>query len=241
MTICVINPQKNDREPQLPATGILAVNPSDSSYFADLAQRYGLQRHFFFNSNLYSGKSLFLAGPAVGAPMAAICLEKIIALGATQIVLYGWCGSLSPALRIGDLFMPTSSLSEEGTSAHYQHTGEKVGQQHLHISLVDILTTEGISPKQGAIWTTDAVYRETRDKVARYASRGIKAVDMEYAALKAVAGFRQVSLTAVLLVSDELFHQEWAPRFVQKSFRSDSKKILSRLCALIHSSEVMPA
>ena len=207
----------------MPPVGILAVNPPDSTCFTELARRYGLQKHFLFNSNLYSGNSLFLAGPAVGAPMATICLEKIIALGATQIILYGWCGSLSPALRIGDLFMPTSSLSEEGTSAHYHHTGERGGQQQpLHTSLVDILTTEGISPKQGAIWTTDAVYRETRDKVARYASRGIKAVDMEYAALKAVAGFRQVNLAAILLVSDELFHQEWAPRFVQKSFRADS-------------------
>ena len=106
--------------------------------------------------------------------------------------------------------------------------------------MLEVLTTKESSPKQGAIWTTDAVYRETRDKVANYASQGIKAVDMEYAALKAVAGFRHVSFAAVMLVSDELFHQEWTPRFVQKSFRSDSKKILDRLCALIPFSEVVP-
>jgi len=239
MTTCVINPHRNKGEPQLPPVGILAVNPSDSSCFADLAKRYGLQKHFLFNSNLYSGNSLFLAGPAVGAPMAAICLEKIIASGATQIILYGWCGSLTPSLRIGDLFMPTSSLSEEGTSGHYPHT-VFLGDDFLHTSLLEVLTTKERSPKEGAIWTTDAVYRETRDKVVDYASQGIKAVDMEYAALKAVAVFRQVSFAAVMLVSDELFHQEWTPRFVQKSFRSDSKKILDRLCALIPFSEVVP-
>ncbi len=223
----------------MPPVGILAVNPADSSCFAELAKRYGLQKHFLFNSNLYFGNSLFLAGPAVGAPMAAICLEKIIALGATQIILYGWCGSLTPSLCIGDLFMPTSSVSEEGTSVHYQQTVAGVDDS-LQTSLLDVLTTNAISPKQGAIWTTDAVYRETREKVADYASRGIMAVDMEYCALKAVAGFRHVHLAAVMLVSDELYHQEWTPRFVQKSFRSDSKRILDRLCTLIQFSEVVP-
>lgn len=223
----------------MPPVGILAVNPSDSSCFVELAKRHGLQKHALFNSHLYSGKSFFLAGPAVGAPMAAICLEKIIAMGATQIILYGWCGALTPSLSIGDLFMPISSLSEEGTSVHYQHIAAE-GDDSLHISLLDVLTTNVISPKQGSIWTTDAVYRETRDKIAKYASQGIVAVDMEYAALKAVAGFRHVKFAAVMLVSDELYHQEWSPRFVQKSFRSDSKIILDRLCTLIQFIEVVP-
>lgn len=238
MTTCVINPQRNKGEPLLPPVGILAVNPSDSSSFADLAKKYGLQKHFLFNSNLYSGNSLFVAGPAVGAPMAAICLEKIIAMGAKQIILYGWCGSLTPALRIGNLFMPISSVSEEGTSVHYQHSVARVDDS-LHTAVYDGLTANAFSLKQGAIWTTDAVYRETKAKIANYASQGIMAVDMEYTALKAVSGFRQVIFAAVLLVSDELFHHEWAPKFVQKSFRSDSKRILDRLCALIEFGEVV--
>lgn len=222
----------------MPPVGILAVNPSDSSCFAELAKKYGLQKHFLFNSNLYSGKPLFLAGPAVGAPMAALCLEKIIALGATQIILYGWCGSLTPSLRTGDLFMPTRSVSEEGTSGHYQHPVARVDDS-LHTSLLEVLATNAINPKQGVIWTTDAVYRETKGKVADYAAQGVMAVDMEYAALKAVAGFRHVQFAAIMLVSDELYHQEWTPRFVQKTFRSDSKRMLDRLCALIHLSEVV--
>lgn len=219
--------------------GILAVNPSDTSCFPELAQRYDLQRHFLFNASLYYGKSLFLAGPAVGAPMAAICLEKIIALGATRIILYGWCGALLPSLRIGDLFVPTSALSEEGTSAHYQPSAASIDQSLQNI-LLDTLTTGGYRPKQGPIWTTDAVYRETREKIETYGSRGVMAVDMEYAALRAVAAFRQVSLAAVMLVSDELFHQEWASRIAHKSFRADSKNLLDRLCVFIRSGEVIP-
>jgi len=238
MTFCVINPQRNKGEPRLPPVGILAVNPSDSVSFSELAKRRSLQRHFLFNAELYSGTTLFLAGPAVGAPMAAICLEKLIAMGATRIIVYGWCGSLASTLRIGDLFMPTRSVSEEGTSGHYQHPDAQTDFS-LHISLRETLRNKGFCPKIGSIWTTDAVYRETNDKVRCYGSQGVLAVDMEYAALQAVAAFRHVSIAAVMLVSDELFHQEWTPRFVQKSFRTESKKLLDRLCALIQSDEVI--
>lgn len=236
MTDCIINPRRARGEPQLPPIGILAVNPSDRSFFAELAKRYDLQRHHLFNADLYAGASLFLAGPAVGAPMATICLEKIIALGATQIILYGWCGSLTPRLKCGDLFLPTGVLSEEGTSGHYQHSDDLLNDS-LRVALLEALTTMGYTPQQGPIWTTDAVYRETREKVQRYGSEGIMAVDMEYAALRAVAAFRRVDFAAVMLISDELFHQEWAPQFVRKSFRTDSKKMLDRLCALIRFKE----
>jgi uridine phosphorylase len=236
MSTCIINPMRNKGEPHLPTTGILAVNPSDASGFTDLARQYVLQKHPFFNAQLYSNETFFLAGPAVGAPMAAICLEKLIVLGASRIVVYGWCGSLHPSLVTGELFLPTAGLSEEGTSVHYQ-SQTRCCDDFLRQQFVHALRREGYQPKQGQIWTTDAVYRETREKVERYSAQGILAVDMEYTALCSVAAFREVSLTAVMLVSDELFQREWTPRFHHKQFRADSRRVLKKLCAIIQSGE----
>jgi uridine phosphorylase len=215
----------------------LAVNPADSSCFQAFAHQYGLERHVLFHSQLYSNDTFFLAGPAVGAPMAAICLEKLIALGARRIVVYGWCGSLTPSMYTGDLFMPTGGVSEEGTSMHYQ-PAPMCDDDSLRLSLFAALTREGCLLKEGWIWTTDAVYRETREKVERYRAQGILAVDMEFTALRSVAAFRGVSLAAVMLVSDELFHEEWTPRFQHKKFRTDSRRVLAKLCAVIHAAEV---
>lgn len=226
---CVINPQHLPGEPHLPAAGILAVNPSDCFSFSRLAQCYDLQRFFLFNAKLYASDRLFVAGPAVGAPMAAICLEKLIALGASKILLYGWCGSLNPALRVGDVFVPTGAVSEEGTSSHYQ-AEEVILDDALAEVVFTTLATWGLGPTRGRIWTTDAVYRETREKINRYSAEGVWAIDMEYAALQAVARFRRVSLAAVLLVSDELFVPEWNPLYRQKKFRVFSHNLLERLC-----------
>ncbi len=232
MSQCIIEPHRARNDPNLPLIGILAVNPTDAAGFGGLTKRFGLRAHALFNANLLYNEGFFLAGPAVGAPMAAICLEKLIALGARRIVVYGWCGSLSPQLAAGELFIPTGGVSEEGTSGHYQG-GTGWRDDAFRMRLVDALAREGCSATLGTIWTTDAVYRETREKIARYGEQKVLAVDMEYTALCAVAAFRGVSLAAAMLVSDELYHGQWAPRLQRKQFRAASKRMLERLCTLL--------
>lgn len=232
MSTCLINPCRGAGEPLLPAQGILAVNPADSTGFPELARRFALDRHGLFHAQLLAGSALFVAGPAVGAPMATICLEKLIALGARRILLYGWCGSLVPELRTGMLFVPTDGLSEEGTSGHYPGPAADCGRT-LRPPLIRALSTLALPYAQGAIWTTDAVYRETGDKVEQYRARGIMAVDMEYTALRAVAAFRGADLAALMLVSDQLTNPAWRPGFADRAFRRRSRRLLTQLCALM--------
>ncbi|WP_028583526.1 nucleoside phosphorylase [Desulfogranum mediterraneum] len=230
MESCLIEPSQGKGESPLPPAGIFAVSPSDSLAFPGLAKRYHLNQQFLFHSKLFASPSFFLAGPAVGAPMAVICLEKLIALGARRIILYGWCGALAPSLKGGGLFVADSGISEEGTSPHYPpHPGFPPDQQ-LQNRLNTALERSGHLLHQGIIWTTDGLYRETRSKVAHHQEQGALAVDMEYTALSGVAAFRGAALATVMMVSDELYHQQWRSLVGRKSFRSASKKMLSLLC-----------
>ena len=72
-----------------------------------------------YGRGCWQDQSITLAGPAPGAPYAVMVLEKLIALGVQTVVALGWCGSLKPEVRIGDLIIPESAHSEEGTSGHY--------------------------------------------------------------------------------------------------------------------------
>lgn len=233
---CVINPERGRGEPLLSKIGVLAVNPTEAPVLAAYAKETGMQRAFLFHSNLYYSDRLFLAGPAVGAPMAVICLEKLIALGAKKIILYGWCGSLQEDLRVLDVFLPTEALSEEGSSRHYQDQSPDDQQNRIAASpalqkrLGEILTKADFTYQTGKIWTTDAPYRETRAKVIDYAARGICGVDMEFSALCSVAAFRDVDLAAAMLVSDELWRQPWQAQFSRKGFKRKSRKLLRLLC-----------
>jgi uridine phosphorylase len=231
MTSCILNPVRSKGDPKLPVTGILAVNPSDARCVSTYAKSAGLKRHFLFNSTLYSSDKLFLAGPAVGAPMAVMCLEKLIVLGAQRIILYGWCGSLQENLHALDILVPTLAVSEEGTSCHYRCSGieEFKSSSSLSMDLCQRLSRNSTSYQMGPVWTTDAPYRETTEKVRRYTEQGVYGVDMEYSALTAVAKFRQVQLAAVMLVSDELTITPWKPQYKFASFKEKSCRLLEQL------------
>ena len=235
MSDVVINPARLKGEPRLPPAGILCVNPAEAAQAIALADGERGRRHFLYNSSLYvlpasgSGAEIFLAGPAVGAPMAAMVLEKLIALGAQKVLLCGWCGSLCPDLAVGDLLLPTWALCEEGTSAHYPVAGRPESSSALRSGLEVFLTTKGFKAREGPIWTTDAPYRETRVKVRDYGGQGILAVDMEFGGLCSVATFRGIELAAALLVSDEPWRPEWLPGFLAKEFKRKSRQYFQAL------------
>ena len=195
----------------------------------------GSTRHFLFNSNLHiileslAGNSVFLAGPAVGAPMAVMTLEKLIALGAKKVIVCGWCGSLQSGLEIGDILLPTWGVSEEGTSSHYPIKGRAGSFPSLRETVAGYLRQNNFASQEGPIWTTDAPYRETRAQVAGYAEKAILGVDMEFNALATVATYRAIELAAVFLVSDEPWRSEWQPGFRNKAFMTKNKQVLKCL------------
>ena len=76
------------------------------------------------------------------------------------------------------------------------------------------------------MWTTDAPYRESREKVWELAAKGVLGVDMEFAALNTVASFRKIELAAVLIVSDELWQNEWNPGFRTARFKSTNEAVI---------------
>ena len=231
-TEMIINPSRNSGDPELPPTGLLLVNPAEAVAGMHLAKSKGGKQKFLYNSKLVllpgnrcSG-SVFFAGPAVGAPMAVLTLEKLIALGARQIIAYGWCGSLTHTLRIGDVLLPTWAKSDEGTSAHYPLNFRPESHAPTRQTLSEGIAAQGLTALSGPVWTTDAPYRESATRIRQLRDQGILGVEMEYAALIAAAAFRKVELTAVLLVSDELWSGKWNPGFRTKGFKKKSGDIL---------------
>lgn len=59
---------------------------------------------------------------------------------------------------------------------------------------------------------TDGLYRETRAKVARRRDQGCLTVEMEAAALFAVAAFRGATYAQMLYAGDDLSAEEWDHR-----------------------------
>lgn len=154
----------------------------------------------------------------IGAPTAVLFFEHLIAGGARTFLLAGVAGSLTPAAPVGSIVIPTGALREEGTSYHYlPPDADPAPDDTLTAALQDAAAARGIAPHTGRVWTTDAIYREMGWKVRAYGAAGILAVEMELAALLAVAQVRGARLAAALAISDELFHP-WIPGWHAEAF-----------------------
>jgi uridine phosphorylase len=149
----------------------------------------------------------------IGAAGTVAVLENLIACGARVIIGLGFAGSLQPTLPVGTLILPTSCVSEEGTSPHYVGDAAKIAPAPgLAANLTAAADALGVGVAAGPLWTTDAPYRELVSKIEAYGEQGVLGVDMETSAMYALGQFRGVQVANLLAVSDELWG-EWRPAF----------------------------
>ncbi len=238
----IIFPKKSKRSPDLSSVAVVAGTEADISLLCGLLDVDSARYQKIFTSRLYgankSDRSIALCGPVVGAPYAVMVLENLIAWGAEKIIYLGWCGSISRQVNIGDIVVATSALIDEGTSGHYlsNQKGQSFPSEWLTNLIIAELSQAQIKYHSGAIWTTDAIYRETQRKVKTYQDLNALAVEMEISALFTVAHYRGVDLGALVVVSDELAYFKWRPGFKMSEFkrgRQAACRVINDLCQKI--------
>lgn len=159
------------------------------------------------------GEQLAVFHPGVGAPLAAGFLEEAIALGGKAFVAIGGAGALVPELTLGHAIVVSSALRDEGTSFHYLPAGRVVDADPAGVAVLeDTLRRANVPFVTGRAWTTDAIYRETRARVARRVQEECIAVDMEASAFIAVAKYRKVAFAQLLYAGDSLAGDAWDSR-----------------------------
>lgn len=159
------------------------------------------------------GQRLGAFHPGVGAPLAAGFLEEAIALGFRTLVAVGGAGALVPDLVLGHAVVIQSAVRDEGTSFHYLAPSRTVDADPVGVAAMEGTLREADVPfLTGRTWTTDGIYRETRDRVQRRVAEGCITVEMEAAAFFAVARYRSVRFAQLLYAGDSLAGPEWDAR-----------------------------
>jgi len=163
---------------------------------------------------------------SLGAPAAAIAVDMLIALKAEKIVFFGSAGAIDPELSIGDVGLCTQAISDDGTSqAYIADRSVFRASSGLVNELKDGLGIE----KELTALTTDAFFMETAEKIEKFARLGAQAVEMEAAAIFAVAEYRGVEASGVLVISDRITEKGWSPGFLDPRFRLSTRSTRKKL------------
>ena len=152
----------------------------------------------------YKGEEICLAQAPVGSAPAAQFMDWLIGYGVEQIISTGTCGVLAD-IEENAFLVPVRALRDEGTSYHYVAPSRYMEMQIEAISAIEqVLEQLGIPYEEVMTWSTDGFYRETAEKVAYRKEEGSAVVEMECAALAAVAQLRGAVWGELLFTADSL-------------------------------------
>ncbi|WP_115862602.1 nucleoside phosphorylase [Halorussus litoreus] len=150
----------------------------------------------------------------IGAPTTAMVMEELIVDGVEAFLSIGFAGCFDDSIEMGEFIVPDRAIRDEGTSHHYAEPAKwATASESLVVETTHLLADRGESFHEGPTWTTDGLYRETKLEVEQYASEGVLTVEMEAAAVFAVAAHRGVDAAAMFVVSDYLGLSDWEPKF----------------------------
>jgi len=166
----------------------------------------------------HEGTRLAVMTSGLGAPFAAGNLEFAIATGCKKFLAFGSCGVLDKSIERGQFIVPTAAIRDEGTSYHYIPPSREISANpNIVRKIQNNLDLKQVQYICGKTWTTDAFYRETPKKIEKRRNEGAIVVEMEAAALLAVAQFRNVQLGYLLAGSDDVSGLEWDPRISSRT------------------------
>lgn len=178
----------------------------------------------------YNGHRFALFKIGVGAPVAVGDIEDMHVMGVKKFIAFGNCGVLDDSIDDCSVIIPNKALRDEGTSFHYMEPSRTINLNKKYVSeFKNILDRFGYSYIEGATWTTDAFYRETRDKVNRRKNEGAITVEMEASALQAVCDFRGCELFMFFYAGDNLAGEKWDERSLSGNIKLDEKSKIAGL------------
>jgi len=159
---------------------------------------------YTFWTGFYKGKKVTVGNGGFYSPDSALVTELLCAGGINTFIRLGSCGALRKDINIGDYILVTDVLRGDGATRYYVDDNfiPKVSGDVVD-ALENIFKQVG-SVYRGGIWTTDAIFRETKDIVNSYIKKGAIAVDMVTSPFVTVANLYKRRVAAICAVSDNL-------------------------------------
>ena len=187
---------------------LLPGDPNRARYIAEShledAVERNSERGLLGYTGTFRGRPVSVQTTGMGGPSTAIVVEELIELGVRRLLRVGTCGGLRPDLGHGDLVLALAAVPADGTARRYVG-----GEPHCPTADWELVHGAVHAAKElgerlhvGAVVSADAFYDPDPGQHARWAERGLLAVEMEAATLFTIAALRGVQAGCLLAVSD---------------------------------------
>ncbi|MFA5008408.1 MAG: hypothetical protein WC546_04215 [Candidatus Omnitrophota bacterium] len=163
---------------------------------------------YTFWTGLYKGKKVTVGNGGFYAPDSAFVTEILCVGGIKTLIRLGSCGGMKQEMTVGDFVVVDKVIRGDGATRYYVDDNfiPQVDKD-LSKKLVTVFEKQG-KVYQGACWTTDAMFRETKEIVNPYIEKGAICVDMVTSPFVTVSNVYKTSVAAILVVSDNLLTGE---------------------------------
>ena len=161
-----------------------------------------------YHTELYDlalgGTTVGVLGCAVGASFAVLVAEELFASGCRFLISVTSAGQIVPAGKPPYFVLIERALRDEGTSYHYLPPAPyaRIQGKAMVVAQAVLAATAGVV--QGGAWTTDAPFRETAEAIEFARSENLLAVEMEAAALYALAEAKGYPIACFARVTNQM-------------------------------------
>ena len=185
--------------------GKYVILPGDPGRCEAIARHFdnpvhiGMNREYNVWTGTLLGEKVSVCSTGIGGPSAAIAMEELVKIGADTFLRTGTCGGIHLDVKPGDIVVATGAVRYEHTSLEYAPIEyPAVADFELTAALKQASEALGFDTHTGIVQCKDSfygqhspeaspVYYELQYKWESWKRLGVKASEMESAALFVVA------------------------------------------------------
>ena len=203
--------------------------------FLDNVKPVNRLRNMLGFTGSYQGVPVSVMGSGMGIPSCAIYATELVQKYAVRRLLrIGTCGATQAGVALGDLVIAVGASTDSSVNRH-RFLGcdyAAAASWPMLSALVAAAQAAKLPAHVGGIFSTDTFYGGVPGMLQAMQRMGILGVEMESAALFAIAAEHGVQAAALLTVSDNLLdHTKMPAQDRERGLENMAKVALAAVCA----------
>ncbi len=159
---------------------------------------------YTFWTGIYKEKKITVGNGGFYSPDSAFVTEMLCAGGVNALVRIGSCGALREDINVGDYVVADKIIRGDGATRYYVDDNFTPAVDTGISEQVENIFSQSGRVHKGGVWTTDALFRETKDIVNSYIQKGALAVDMVSSPFVTLSNLYKRKAAVILAVSDNI-------------------------------------